>query len=413
MIGGLMALAAGRTTASDAVAKADDTLSIHLDEAGIATVTGRQGLWAGCRVQREGRIGSAWAHGADPEWLLEAAVASAAVSDEGRLHLPAPAPLARVQCADREAAAATAGTVVALARQFHQRLQARGRQVTCWAERSVGWVEVGNTRGVLARYDQTLAGIGATVTQDGDAPCSVWWSGVSLPGLGELEMLAAEVEALLAAPVDHSTSAPPPGPVLLLPRAVAGLLQPLHAVIAGRGHRELPALDPSLTIRDDPHVPWRPGSRPVDDEGVPTMPRLMVNQGGIRGGLADLATAHQLGVPATGSAVRRPGTVPRCAWSNLVMEPGSESAGGLADAARDGVLIRDLCWDGAAGDGRGDCRFRVEAAYRLRGTEVASRLAPFEWTGNLFEWLSRVPALGRDREWVGAAQVPAMVIITG
>ena len=111
------------------------------------------------RVVVEGRIGVAGTTALDPDALLGAALASAAAGEEAPLLLPSPSPLPRVHTHVPRAAAATMTELGQLGRLLTTRLGQGGRSVTVHVERSVGSVQVGNTRGVDTEYPVTLVAL--------------------------------------------------------------------------------------------------------------------------------------------------------------------------------------------------------------------------------------------------------------
>ena len=83
-------------------------------------------------------------------------------------------------------------------------------------------------------------------------------------------------------------------------------------------------------------IRWRrddPGTRPIDDEGVVTQRRVLVERGLLKGALADLEAAARFGIPATGHARQSGNSRTWIGWSNVVMEPGGASAADVVHAS--------------------------------------------------------------------------------
>jgi predicted Zn-dependent protease len=316
-------------------------------------------------------------------------------------------------------AALAPADLLGMARVLRDRLQAEGREVEAWVERSVGRVDVGNTRGVIAGYDVSLAGLGVRVrakTPSGPAQLRLHDAGSGAPDEAMLAALVDEVEWRLAPPLLEES--PPEGESIWFgPRAVAALVVPLcQALMAGRvwsdegpfagmvGER---ILSPQLTLTDDPLAPGRPGTCPVDDEGVVCRPITLIREGVLCGALADLATATRLGIPASGHGRRSPGGPPWTGWSNLRMEPGTAGPNGRV-LLNEGILVRDLplpaaeCYDGRIA-------LATPWAYQVKGGEVVGRYERLLLKGNVFEWLNRVEQVGEGR-WIGGRFLPNLVI---
>ncbi len=137
---------------------------------------------------------------------------------------------------------------------------------------------------------------------------------------------------------------PPTGryPVLFDERVSGALIGHLLSAINGaaiaRGASFLrdrlgkPVLPAGLSLTEDPHRPRIGGSRLFDAEGLPTVPRHIVEDGVLTTWTLDLGTARKLGLQSTANAARGPGGQPHPAVGNLTLTPG---AAGLDDLIRD------------------------------------------------------------------------------
>ena len=423
MIAKILDALAGRVTAADAVVKTDDTLNLSISPEGDTRVAGARSQLSHLRVARQGRIGFASATGDEGSELVGRAMAGAASGEELELFLPAPAPLPAVVTRAPQAAAADAAVLRVLARALYERLARSNRRVEVWAERSVGTVQVANTRSVLAGYELTLAGVGAVVESIGPEsapPCRVHYAGVALPTLVDLELLVTEVDRRLDPPVFDAPVSLRDLPVCLAPRALATLLRPVRAALTGyeallgrsplRGRVGQPVFDEKLSLTDDPLAPGRPGSRPVDDDGVVSRRVPLIEQGRLAGFASDLLVGARAQVPSTGHAWRLPNSAPRVGLTNLRMAPGPESRDALLAAMGRGVLIEDLEW-GAGGNAlAGTIVLRAPWTYLVDGGTVRGRLEGITLSGTVFEALRDIVAVGSDATWVGAQELTSLVV---
>lgn len=411
-----------RVTAADAVRVTDETVTVTVGREAWPAVARIEGTSWHLRVVQNGRIGQAGAVDDRIDGLVERALRSVAVGPTGPLHLPAPAPLPAVRTASPAAETLGPRDLAALAEQLVDRLGGAGRRVEAWAERSAGQVQVGNTRGVLAGYDVTMVGIGArvgTVGPQGGCQCEVHHVSVDRPGSADLARLVDEVDRRLRPARAASEAIPPAVMVGLAPRAVAALLRMLDPALTvqARGDRQSSrsagltdsGWSPDLTIVDDPLMDGRPGSRPMDDDGVVSRRVTLLRDGAIRGWRCDLATGARLGLPSTGHAVRTPFAEPRVGPSNTILLPGAVDASDLAGLVGDGLVIMDLpARVTDLGAGRLSCA--TPWAFHVAGGEVAGRVPRLTLQDNLFEMLGRVRAVGRELEWAGAVGAPALVL---
>jgi len=423
VIGRILDALAGRVASADAVIKTDDTLSVSISPEGDTRVSEARSHQSHLRVARQGRIGFASATGDESSELVGRAMASAASGEELELFLPAPAPLPNVVTRAPQSAAADAAVLTGLARALRDRLVRSHRRVEVWAERSSGGVQVANTRAVLAGYAVTLSGVGAVVESIGAEsapPCRVHYAAVDLPTLADLEALVAEVDRRLEPAVLSGAGRLSGLPVCFTPRALVTFLRPVRAALTGyeallgrsplRGRLGEPVLDERLTLVDDPLIPGRPGSRPVDDDGVVSRRVSLVERGRLIGFASDLMVGSRAGVPSTGHAWRLPHAAPRVGLTNLLVEAGTHSPEALLAELGRGVLIEDLDWGAGTNPVSGTIVLRAPWAYLVEGGAVRGRLEGVVLSGNVFEALRRVRAIGSDATWLGASCLPALAV---
>ena len=426
MIARLLESVSGRVGAADAVVKTDDTLTLAVSPDGETRLTRFRSQTSHLRVVREGRVG--WGIGGHDQTdiadLVGRAMTSAVLGEELPLLLPGPAPVPEVTTRSHQTEAADAGDLNAMARLLLDRLQRSNRRVECWAERSVGSVRVGNTRGVMMGYRMSLAGVGAVVESIGVGPappCRVFSSGSALPTLPEIETLVAEVERrLLPAIVTPTPGLEPRMPVCLAPRAVVTFLRPLRAALTGlqalrgdsplRGKLGEQLFDPRLTLLDDPLAPARPGSRPIDDDGVVSRCLPLIDRGRVMGFLADLSEGARAGVPSTGHGWRTAHASSRVGVTNLRMLPGTENRPTLLTMMGKGILIEELEWCAGPNPISGTIALRAPWAYLVEGGTIKGRLEGVVLSGNVFEALKELGGVGNDAVWVGAVSVPTLLL---
>lgn len=422
MIGRILDALAGRVTAADAVVKTDDTLTLSISPDGDTRAGQARSQVSHLRVARQGRIGFASATGQESSELVGRAMASAASGEELELFLPAPAPLPSVVTRAPQAGAADTAALLGLARALHDRLVRGNRRVEVWSERSMGTVQVANTRSVLAGYDVTMAGIGAVVESIGAEsapPCRVYCAAAALPTLADVEQLVAEVDRRLDPPI-LATDSLADLPVCLAPRALATVLRPVRAALTGyeaflgrsplRGRLGERVFDEKLSLMDDPVAPGRPGSRPVDDDGVVSRPVALVTRGRLAAFASDLLVGARAQVPSTGHGWRLPHAAPRVGLTNLRMEPGTLSREALLTAMGRGILVEDLEWGAGTNPLSGTIALRAPWAYLVEGGVVRGRLEGLVLSGSVFEALGRVMAIGSEASWVGAQELAPVVV---
>ncbi len=423
MMEDLMALAARAADQADAVVKTDSTTSLRffggvLQEAHYGETTG-----ANLRLVVDGKIGGAGTTTAGVPGLVEAAVAAARVGDESRLFYPEPAPTAKPQVYDAAAAAADLDDLALGCVLIGDELADDRTTVDLHLERSIGSVHVANTRGVDEYYQVTVVALDVTATRthgERRVTARAWCGGTGLLADDDVASLVHDLQQRLAWGETAATVADGPAVVCPTPRAVASVLVPTRHALRGTSlHYGTSPLtdrvgtrivDERITLVDDPLLDGRPGSRPIDDEGVVCRRLPLIEAGILRSGIYDLETAALAGVPTTGHGRRTTFGKPQAAYTNLEMLPGGDDWGRLLEATGDGLVV-----DGFHGVGRGFARsgtVRAPAslAYRVRGGNIVGHTPGVRLTGNVFRCLERVLALGKERPWLGSVAVPAMVV---
>ena len=424
MIGPLLDATARRVRKADMCILADSTLSVTRSPDGVEAVH-RDSLVAHLRLEDEGKRGVATRSDQDVGAIVDAAMTSARHGPEGSLLRPLPSPLPAVITAHQGAASLDARDLAALADGLRARLDRKGRVLHTWAERSVGRVDVANTRGVMTGYDATLVGLGLSVATPGDTgrlALRLHHAGVAPPDESAIAVLAAEADEMLAAPLLDAEPPVSPHPVWLAPRAVAVFLAPLrrgllaHGVWAAQGPFTGRVGDrivsDQLTLVDDSLAPGRPGSRPIDDEGVVTHRKTLIERGILKGALTDLEAGARFGIPPTGHARRGGGARAWIGWSNVVLEPGRATEAEMFEAAKGGVLVRDL--DPVVGNtAPGRVTFTTPWAYKIEGDRIVGRYPRYVLRSAVYEVLNKVVAVGNEASWVGAQCLPGIVVEVG
>ncbi|MEO8633807.1 MAG: TldD/PmbA family protein [Gemmatimonadales bacterium] len=424
MIIPLLEQAARRTDQADLAWKTDETTTLSFIAGRPAFAMTSQGQGINLRVLVEGRQGVAGTSSDVPGNLLDLAVDAARAGDAITLLLPpGSAPLPSVVTHSPRAATATIADLGAIATLLRDRLAGERAEVNIIVERTLGSVHVANTDGLNAGYDisRVTVAIECSRLRDGrliTVPGHL--SNADLPTLGEIEQLVATMRQRLLWAERDAEVAVGRQTVGFLPESASALLIPVEQALMGKAtlHSSSPlarrrgsrTFSESFTLHDDPLAAGRPGSRPVDDEGVPSQRLALVEQGSIEGFIYDLETASRVGVPPTGHGRRATFGKPHAAFSNLVVAPGEGSWTELLVALGDGLLVQTLRGDGQGNVSGGAFARVASLAWRVQGGEVIGLVPEITVAGNAHDLLGRIVALGRDVEWVGSRATPTIVV---
>jgi PmbA protein len=423
LISPLLERAARRAQAADAVVKTDETVTLAFESGRLKRTSFAQERGTNLRVVVDGRMGFAGSTAGDADALLEAAFASARLGESVELPMPRPAPLPSVLTHSARAAIAPVDQLADLGRVVIDRLSRDGHQVSVTVERSVGSVRTANSRGVDASYDVSSVSVMIEVVRvRGDEVLIVgdYIAGADLPDFGVLEGLVAGIQRRVdwaargAEPLSGSL------PVCFTPSGSTALLLPLHLACQGKSVLQgispladkvgTPAFGTAFSLFDEPLLDGRSGSRPMDDEGVPSAPLALIEQGIPRGFIYDLETAGRAGVRPTGHGRRSTFAKPQAAYSNLVVSPGEHDFDGLIGLIDDGLLVDELLGVGQGNVIGGAFSHPVALAYRVVKGEVAGRVTDVAVAGNTYELLNRIAGLGREQHWRGSSAIPDIVV---
>jgi PmbA protein len=164
----------------------------------------------------------------------------------------------------------------------------------------------------------------------------------------------------------------------------------------------------------------RPGSRPLDDEGVPSAALPLVAGGVVRHFVYDLETAARVGGGAgsTGHGARGIFGKPHIGYSNLVIgltddAPATDAVtlgGGLVAHIADGLVVDDLIGVGQGNVSGGAFSHPVALAYRIEKGEITGRVKDAAVAGNAYDLLQHIGGAGGDGRWLGSRWSPSLLL---
>jgi TldD protein len=149
-----------------------------------------------------------------------------------------------------------------------------------------------------------------------------------------------------------------------------------------------------LNLADGADLPGFRGSYRYDDEGVPSRKTYLIKDGVLVGRLHSRETAARMGEAPTGNArainYRWP---PIVRMTNTYIEPGQASLEDLLEGIREGVFVRQ----GSGGETAMEMfTFTASEAYMIRNGRIAELVRNVSLTGNVFETLMEIEAIGRE-----------------
>jgi len=192
-------------------------------------------------------------------------------------------------------------------------------------------------------------------------------------------------------------------PVIFTPSGLAALLLSLALAVDGKnvflGASPLrdklgqQIASPSLTVVDDPFVPYGPLTSAFDDEGVPRRVTPLVEKGVLRNFIYDLDTAGRAGTKPTGHGRGR-------RLTNLVIEPGKMPYAEMLRGIEKGLLVHEFLGLGQGNPINGEFSVNVFLGYKIEHGKLVGRIKDVMLAGNAFDALKDITAISQEREWV-------------
>ena len=151
---------------------------------------------------------------------------------------------------------------------------------------------------------------------------------------------------------------------------------------------------PELNIIDGAAVPDLRGSFNYDDEGTPATKTHLIKEGVLVGRLHSRETAEKMGEKPTGNAravnYRHP---PIVRMTNTYIEQGETTFDEMISSIKEGVYARN--WYGGT-TSMEMFTFSAGEAFMIRDGKIAELVRPVVLTGNVFETLQNIDAIGDD-----------------
>jgi PmbA protein len=402
--------------AAEAFMVASENTPIQFESNRLKHAQTQQSTSVALRVIKNGRTGYATASNLDDvPGLALAAAETAQFGALARFEFPHAGAYPSPGIWDPAVQDVTPDSMVRLGEQLVSSLRSHTPELICHAGINKGTVTVRifNTSGLDVGYRQghfsfsvsgeLIRGTDMLFVGDGESSCHPVLDG---------HALAAIVRQQLDRARDIASIETGMKPVIFTPSGVASaLISPFMAAFNGKsvfegaspvGHRlgEL-VFDERFSLIDDPTLPFRPTSRPFDDEGVPSRRLPLVEKGVVKSFLYDLQTAGLAGRTSTGAAGRGRG-LPSPSPSAFVIEPGAVSFAEMLSEIKDGLVVEELMGAEQGNVLGGDFSGNVLLGYKVEGGKIVGRVKNTMVSGNIYQLLGKVGAIGSDSRWVGS-----------
>jgi PmbA protein len=393
----------------------EDT-QVHFETNRLKHLQTKQQTSVALRIIREGRIGYAITTNPDdyPN-LVSNAVETAQFGVSARFEMPSANSYPKIEVFRADVESVPVEAMVRLGEELISAVTGHTPGIICEAEVSRGTVSVRliNSRGGQAEYRRSYFSFdiegnlikGSDMLFVGDSASSC--QPILEPGAVRDTVLQQLELAREQASVPTKSM-----PVVFTPHGVASaLVLPLMAAFNGKtvlegaspvGQKLGEAVfDRKLQLCDDPTVALRPSSRPCDDEGMPSQRTPLIEAGKVAGFLYDLQTAALADTRSTGNGSRGHGGLPAPSPSAFVIAPGSATFDEMVGDIKEGLVVEQLMGAEQGNILGGDFSGNVLLGYKVENGRIVGRVKDTMVSGNVYQVLKEIVALGREARWVG------------
>jgi PmbA protein len=392
--------------------------AVHFEANRLKHIQSKQSSGTALRIIGNGRIGYATTteqnNSAD---LVKMAVETTQFGRQAQFEFPALASYPRVEVFDPAVTSVPIEAMTELGEELIGTVRKDTPDLICEAEvaKSIASVILINSRGGQASYKMTSfnLAIEGSLIRDTDM-LFVGDSEISSHPITHPITVADIVLRQLELAKEQAVVLGRSLPVVFTPLGVASaLLSPLIAAFNGRvvlqgasplGHRlNEKVFDKKLWLWDDPTIAYRPGSRPCDDEGVPSQRTPLIEQGKVSHFLYDLQTAGLAGTHSTGNGSRGHGGQPAPSPSAFIIAPGETTFEAMVSDIKEGLVIEQLMGATQGNILSGDFSGNVLLGYKVENGRIVGRVKDTMASGNVYQVLKQITAIGNDARWVSSS----------
>jgi PmbA protein len=378
-------------------------------------IQSKQNTSLALRIIKGGRLGYAsTTELGDTQNLINNAVETAQFGMRVKFELPSPAPYPQIDIFDPAVESTPIEKMDKLGQGLIAIVTGHTPDILCEAMVTKGIISfrIINSRGGQASYRKSIFSLGIIGSLiRGTDMLFVGESQSSCHPLTQPREVAEVVLKQLELAKNQASVPTRQLPVIFTPRGVASALVP-SLMMAFNGKTVLQGasaigqklgkqvFDPKLWLWDDPTIAYRPHSRPCDDEGIPSQRTPLIEKGKVASFFYDLQTAALAGTRSTGNGSRNHG-LPAPAPSTFVIAPGKITLDEMVSDIKEGLIIEQLMGAEQGNILGGDFSGNVLLGYKVESGKIVGRVKDTMVSGNVYQVLKEVIAIGSEPEWVG------------
>ncbi|MBI2832240.1 MAG: TldD/PmbA family protein [Chloroflexi bacterium] len=414
----ILALARRLTEESEVFMVSAETTSVSFEANRLKHVRSKQKTSIALRVIKDGKIGFAQTTDLEePLKLVNMAVETAAFGMPAKFSFPSDSAYPQVETFDAAVQAVSMEQMIGVGEKLISTVTGHTADILC--EAGIGWdrisVKLLNSRGGQAQYEASVSGLGVegSLIRETDMLFVGEWQDSCHPIL-EPDAVTGVVLWQLEMAKNRAPISSGQLPVIFTPRGVAvSLASPLMAAFNGKMTLEGASpigkkrgelvFDRKLWLWDDPTIPFRPQSRPCDDEGVPSQRTALIEGGAVANFLYDLQTAGLAKASSTGNGSRGRGGLPSPSPSAFVIGAGDTTFDDMVHDMKEGLIIEHLMGAEQGNILGGDFSGNVLLGYKVENGKITGRVKDTMVSGNVYQLLKEIRAIGSESRWVGSS----------
>lgn len=400
---------------------------VHFEANAVKGMDSSESSGAALRVIVDGRVGfSSTTNLNDIDGLIEAALETAPFGAQAHFEFPEASKYPEIVLSDPETDSVSLEEMTALGQKIIEevRSESSDAQVEGTVSKSRSAVTIVNSRGANAGYSRTRFGFGfeGTVIRGED----MLFTSDGISAIGPITDPMPVTSSIIRQLAWARQTVPMEGgnmPAILMPTAVPSiLLGPLLAGLNGKsvyqgtsplvGRLGERIVDERFSLTDDPIANAVPGSRPCDDEGIPSRQLPLIDSGYVANFFYDLQTAGLAQTTSTGSGERGLSSLPGPSTGVLMVGEGEGSLDDLIAFMKNGIIVERLLGAGQGNVLGGDFNANILLGYRVENGHVVGRVKDVMVAGNAYDALNSLVTVGGDGRWLGGGLYTPPIVLS-
>ena len=388
---------------------------VHFEANRLKQVQTKESTSTSLRLVKGGKIGFAQANGfIESETLVSMALETCQFGTNAGFELPGHRAYPHVDILDTQTDKIAIDEMVDVGEKLIDSITKHTPDVLCQASvvKGIISVDIINSQGSQASYTKSFFELGLEgVVVKGDDMLFVGDSQSSCHPILDFKSLAEEIITQLELAKKNVPISTKLMPVIFTPLGVAStLITPIAAAFNGKivldGASPLkdklgkPVFDKNLSLWDDAILSYQIASYPFDDEGVSGQRTSLIVCGVVSHFFYDLQTSALANTRSTGNGGRH-GGLPTPSTTSLVIGKGNVPYRDMVRDIKEGLVIYMLMGAEQGNILNGDFSGNVLLGYKVEDGEITGRVKNTMVSGNVYQILNRLEAIGDDAKWIG------------